>query len=153
MQSNRRCKEDQDNKVTLKKGEGGDRRCKKDQGDLITLKRGTNSADYLKANVPADQNRSVSTANPKKDEERKASERSIKHGETAEYIKARLRRVHPEIAEQLEAGKFTPIRRRWQPALFAQSREDQSKCDAGSASSECWAAADHHGYIAESFAC
>jgi hypothetical protein len=121
--------------------------------------KGSNNAAYLKAqqNQVAirhlKQASQLSSESPKKGEERKASERSIKHGETAEYIKARLRRVHPEIAEQLEAGKFTPSRRRWQPALFAQSPEDQSKCDAGSARSECWAAADHHGYIAESFAC
>ncbi len=47
---------------------------------------------------------------PKKDEERKASERSIKHGETAEYIKARLRRDHPEIAEELEQGQHRSAR-------------------------------------------
>jgi hypothetical protein len=29
----------------------------------------------------------------------RASDRSLKHGETADYIKARLRRDHPEIAE------------------------------------------------------
>ena len=47
---------------------------------------------------------------PKKDQEEKASNRSIKHGVNAEYIKARLRRDHPEIAEELERGEHRSAR-------------------------------------------
>lgn len=47
---------------------------------------------------------------PKKGKERKASDRSIKHGETADYIKARLKRDHPEIAEELKRGEHRSAR-------------------------------------------
>lgn len=39
--------------------------------------------------------------------EDQGADRTLKRGsESADYIKARLRRDHPEIAEQLEAGEF-----------------------------------------------
>lgn len=48
---------------------------------------------------------------PNKNEERKGSDLTLKtRGESADYIKARLRRDHPEIAEQLEAGEFKSAR-------------------------------------------
>lgn len=39
-----------------------------------------------------------------------ASDRSLKHGETAAYIRARLQRDHPELAEALERGEFRSAR-------------------------------------------
>jgi len=52
---------------------------------------------------------------PKKDEGRKDdnvifSESPKSQGNSADYIKARLRRDHPEIAEELEAGEFKSAR-------------------------------------------
>ena len=35
---------------------------------------------------------------------------SLKHGNDADYLKARLRRDHPEIADQLEQGEFRSAR-------------------------------------------
>ena len=47
---------------------------------------------------------------PKKGEERKGSDLTLKtRGESVDYIKARLRRDHPEIAEALERGEFRSI--------------------------------------------
>jgi hypothetical protein len=42
--------------------------------------------------------------------EDQASNRSLKCGEGADYIKARLRRDHPEVAAQLERGEFKSAR-------------------------------------------
>jgi hypothetical protein len=48
---------------------------------------------------------------PKKDEVRKGDLITLKRGTTGtDYIKARLRRDHPEIAEQLDAGEFKSAR-------------------------------------------
>ena len=48
---------------------------------------------------------------PKKDEEGKGYIVTLKRrGNDSDYIKARLRRDHPEIAEQLEAGEFKSAR-------------------------------------------
>lgn len=48
---------------------------------------------------------------PKKGEEGKGSDLTLKtRGESADYIRARLRRDHPEIAEQLEQGEHRSAR-------------------------------------------
>lgn len=48
---------------------------------------------------------------PRKGEEVKGSDLTLKaRGESAEYIKARLRRDHPEIAEALERGEYRSAR-------------------------------------------
>ena len=49
---------------------------------------------------------------PKKDEEGKSANRTLKKrgSESADYIRARLRRDHPEIAEELERGKHRSAR-------------------------------------------
>lgn len=48
---------------------------------------------------------------PKKGEERKGSDLTLKaRGESVDYIKARLRRDHPEIAEALKRGEFRSAR-------------------------------------------
>lgn len=39
-----------------------------------------------------------------------ASDRSMKHGETVAYLKARLQRDHPEIADALDRGEFRSAR-------------------------------------------
>ena len=48
---------------------------------------------------------------PKKGEERKGADRTLKRGsESADYIRARLRRDHPEIAEALDRNEFKSAR-------------------------------------------
>ena len=48
---------------------------------------------------------------PKKDDDKKGSDLTLKvRGESAEYIKARLRRDHPESADQLDEGEFRSAR-------------------------------------------
>ncbi len=46
----------------------------------------------------------------KSEEEKKPSPRSIKYGETSEYLAARLRRDHPEIAAKAARGEFPSIK-------------------------------------------
>lgn len=53
--------------------------------------------------------------------EDQGSNRTLKRGETADYIKARLRRDHPEIAEQLEAGEFKSARQAGIAAGFVKA--------------------------------
>ena len=59
---------------------------------------------------------------PKKDEGRKGSETTFNDpGRGAAYIKARLRRDHPEIAEQLDAGEFKSARQAGIAAGFVKA--------------------------------
>jgi hypothetical protein len=58
---------------------------------------------------------------PPKGEERKGSDRTLKRGDTADYIKARLRRDHPEIAERLEQGEFKSARQAGIAAGFVKN--------------------------------
>jgi len=59
---------------------------------------------------------------PRKDDERKGSETTFNDpGRGADYIKARLRRDHPEIAEQLEAGEFRSARQAGIAAGFVKA--------------------------------
>jgi hypothetical protein len=59
---------------------------------------------------------------PPKGEERKGADRTLKRGsESADYIKARLRRDHPEIAERLEQGEFKSARQAGIAAGFVKN--------------------------------
>jgi len=51
--------------------------------------------------------RSQEARNAREDQ---GSDRTLKRGDNAGYIRARLQRDHPEIAEQLEAGQFMSAR-------------------------------------------
>lgn len=76
----------------------------------------------LKQAVPAKEAQLSAHGRPKKGEERKGADRTLKRGsESADYIKARLRRDHPEIAKQLEAGEFKSARQAGIAAGFVKA--------------------------------